>query len=513
MAALGGFTPQLGVDSPSAAFAQESQHNPPHANPASPDLSPTAPAPHAIESAHNDSADSGHHDPFPGILLGAAVVIVAAMVGRWASEKLGQPPVLGELIIGILIGNIGVWMGHPESYLVMHLDSARPIIGALFEGSMTLEQAAASLLPGENGQLSAHAAELLRIITSDHGSGYLVLLMGLWIFSNLGVVLLLFMVGLESSVDEMLTVGVRAFLVAVVGIAAPFAAGYLVGMWLMPEASMAAHLFVGATLTATSVGITARVFKDLGKIQTREAKIILGAAVIDDVLGLIILAVMVGMARTGQIDVVNVGKILGLSALFLGAAMIFGDAIVKRLALLFRAMDRKNYILIFPISFCFLLSYVAGAIGLAAIVGAFAAGLVINRDDFRDDESGLSAEKMVASLEKLFAPVFFVFVGMQVNLETFADSTTLMVGGALTVVAVLGKIISGVAAGKGVSRLAVGIGMVPRGEVGLIFASAGKSVGVVTDWEFSAIVLMIVLTTILTPPALKWSLAGVRPAD
>jgi len=459
--------------------------------------------------AHDGDGGGGHSDPFPGILLLITVVIAAAMAGRWIAERVGQPPVLGELAIGVLLGNLGLWFNMPEAFLIVHLDSIKPVIGAVIHGGQTLEQAAAAKFTAEELAPGGVGERLLAIMRSADGRGgtaALVALMGLWIFSNLGVVLLLFMVGLETSVKEMLAVGVRATMVAVVGVVCPFIMGYYAGMWLMPDAGQAAHLFVGATLTATSVGITARVFKDLNAVQTREAKIILGAAVIDDVLGLIILAVMVGMVRTNKVEVGTIATISGLSIAFLGLAILVGDKVARAMAAVFKRVDARHYQLLFPLALCFVMAYAASAIGLAAIVGAFAAGLIINKEDHHDEKHGLSMEHMVGPMEKFFAPVFFVLVGMQVDLSTFADPTTIKVGGLLTLIAVIGKVVAGVAAGKGVDKVTVGIGMIPRGEVGLIFASTGKSVGVVSDWEFSAIVATVALTTVLTPPALKWAL-------
>jgi len=271
---------------------------------------------------------------------------------------------------------------------------------------------------------------------------------------------------------------------------------------------------VGATLSATSVGITARVFQDLRRLQSAEAKLILGAAVIDDVLGLIVLAVVAGVVATGGIHLGEVARITLLSAAFMATVIFLGDRIAHRLALAFRRLEPTQTRLLFALTLAFLMGWLANLIGLATIVGAFAAGLIVSDTHFpaRDEAqpSGESVHALVAPLEQIFAPVFFLLMGMQVNLSTFARPGTLGMAAGLTVAAVAGKIVCGLAAGK-TDRLSVGLGMVPRGEVGLIFASVGKGLGVIDDALFSAVVIMVMVTTMMTPIALKWSL-GRSPA-
>lgn len=298
---------------------------------------------------------------------------------------------------------------------------------------------------------------------------------------------------------------------AVLGVVAPFLLGLGVSLVLLPEVGMPVHVFLAATLCATSVGITARVFRDLERLQTPEARIILGAAVIDDVLGLIILAVVVGIASTGHVDVLEIGRILLLAFVFLGVVLWFGDWFVRRLVPLMATLERHHAKLLFPLSLALLLAWVASTIQLAPIVGAFAAGLVLNEEHLEKISPRVTVENLISPLERIFAPVFFVLMGMQVNLNSFLDPSTLWLALAFSVAAVLGKLVCGLPAGRGHDRLSVGIGMIPRGEVGLIFASVGRSIGVVTGPVFSALVMMVVVTTLVTPIALKWSLF--RKAD
>jgi Kef-type K+ transport system membrane component KefB len=481
---------------------------------AQPQTAAPAEAPAAAdEHAEEEHAGGGHTDPFSTVMLELALIMLAAAMGRWAAMRSGQPAVLGELLIGVVIGNIAYAFGSPLFTLIMHIGEAQPLFAEMWTNGFSLEAAAqtvfseSALAPGGAG------ARLISVVTGPNGSTLVLMGFALWLFSNLGVILLLFMVGLESSVDEMLRVGPRATVVALIGIVAPFALSLGATLWLLPLVAMPVHIFIAATLCATSVGITARVFKDLHRIHTPEAKTILGAAVIDDILGLIILAVVVGIVATGEIQLAEVGRILLMSLIFLGTVIVFGERFVRVSVELVRRIEPERGKLLFPLALAFLMSWIANQIELATIVGAFAAGLIINEEHFADHYEGhLSMEGLIGPLEAIFAPVFFVLMGLQVNLTAFVESDTIFVALALTVAAILGKIVSGLGAAREMDRLSIGLAMIPRGEVGLIFASIGKGLGVVTDSLFSAVVLMVIVTTLITPLALRWSLFRAKVA-
>lgn len=406
-------------------------------------------------------------------LLWIAVLLLVAKTSSLV-EKIGQPAVLGELLAGVLLGNLVL-------------------------GGMTFFE------PAKTDPILAFLAEI-------------------------GVVILLFQIGLESNISTMRQVGMRALMVAIVGVAVPFALGtFLVGPLLFPHASFNVHLFLGATLTATSVGVTARVFQDLQVLQSKEAQIVLGAAVIDDVIGLIILAVVSGIVSTGGVSVDTVLIIIGKALAFLGAALVLGiwaaPAITRWFSRINTGIGMKFAL---AIVFCFGLAYFAHVIGLAPIVGAFAAGLVLDEVMFKDfDQMDVAADvraaldgapescqvKVEQVLEHhsqhhlqaltvpvghLFVPLFFVYTGMHVDLSTLFNLHALMVALVVTAVAFVGKLVSGLAAGP-VNKWVVGWGMAPRGEVGLIFAMVGKNLGVVNDEIFSVVVIMVMLTTLLTP--------------
>ena len=422
-------------------------------------------------------ADRGHTDPVASVLIALIVILIAAKVGSEVFERIGQPGVLGELTFGVLIGNLALINADWNFFDPLRME---PIVGTW-------------------------------PIVIDS-------------LARIGVILLLFEVGLESSVGEMRKVGLSASLVAAVGVIAPFFLGFGVS-WLfikdVPASILAMapnfdltniHMFVGATLCATSVGITARVLKDLGKLQIKEAKIVLGAAVIDDVLGLMILAVVSAIivaAETGiPLEPSSLLMIMAMAIGFLVGAIVIGLVFVPRAMRYVARLRTRGVMLISALIFCFTLSYLANAVGLATIVGAFAAGLILEEVHFVNFRERKTLHDLLSPVTTFLVPIFFILMGIQVRLETFLQLDVLGIALGLTVAAVIGKQVCGLAVvDKGLDRTSVGIGMVPRGEVGLIFASIGKGLGVVDDALFSAIIIMVMVTTLMTPPLLKWSLS------
>lgn len=417
----------------------------------------------------SDESAGGHTDPVTPLLLGLSVVLLAAKIGGDLMVRVRQPAVLGELLVGVVLGNL-VLLG--------------------FDGLEFLR-------PG------APHAESSGLVSTT-----------LDMLARIGVILLLFEVGLESSVREMVKVGWSSLIVAVLGVVAPMGLGWLTGRWLLPDESWHVHLFLGATLSATSVGITARVLKDLGKSQTAVAKIVLGAAVIDDVLGLVVLAVVQAIIVQGSASFGEVAWLSGKAFGFLIAALVVGDWLSPHLFRVAATLRVHGMLMITGLVFCFGLSWCASLIGLAPIVGAFAAGLILDEKHYsalhaKDERS---MEDWVLPVTTLLVPIFFVMMGFQVDLRSFRDPQVLLLAAGLTFVAILGKQVCSLGViGPGIDRLSVGIGMIPRGEVGLIFAAIGQ--GLVSQGEpviapavYSAIVVMVMVTTLVTPPLLSWSL-------
>jgi Kef-type K+ transport system membrane component KefB len=407
------------------------------------------------------------HGLQPIVLFGLAAILIVAKLGGELFERIGQPAVLGELVAGIIVGNLALFGFTGAEPL-----KTNDLIGALAE---------------------------------------------------LGVIILLFEVGLESDLKEMAKVGWSSLLVAVLGVIAPFFLGWGVSRYFLPNETTLVHIFIGATLCATSVGITARVLKDLGKLGTSEARIILGAAVIDDVLGLMILAIVAGIIKatgTGaSLSMTEVGLIAGKAMAFLIGAIALGHLVVPRVLRGAGRLETRGVLLTLAISFCLLLSWAAAKVGLAPIVGAFAAGLVLDEVHYKPARARKERElqDLLQPVSSVLVPIFFVLMGLKVDLRLFGKLELLGFALALTLVAIIGKQICSLGAlERGTNRLAIGLGMIPRGEVGLIFAGIGATLmlpnasgvnePVINASTFGAVVMMVIITTLVTPPALKWSL-------
>jgi Kef-type K+ transport system membrane component KefB len=336
------------------------------------------------------------------------------------------------------------------------------------------------------------------------------------VLAQLGVLLLLFEIGLETDLKEMFRVGTASLAVAVVGVVIPFGLGYLYwtsgGHPATGGDPTTAAIFVGATLTATSVGITARVLSDLGRLHQREARVIIGAAVIDDVLGLVILSVVSGVAAGGAVTALGAARTLAVAVGFLVVAVLVGRFAMPRLFDLVVRMRVRYVLLVFAVAVALGLSALAALAGSALIIGAFAAGLILSGTNQFD-----TIEHEVRPVASVFTPIFFVSVGASLDLRLLDPTTpgaraTLLVALALTAIGIIGKLAAGWAAPwLPLRRLVVGVGMVPRGEVGLIFADIGRRSGILTDEVFGAVLLTIMATTFLAPPALK-ALLGSGPA-
>lgn len=389
-----------------------------------------------------------------------ALIIVAAKVGGEILGRLGQPPVLGELLVGVLLGNLGL--------------------------------------------LGITALEPLRDNTI------------LRVVAEIGAILLLFEVGVESDLVQLLAVGWSSLVVATLGVVVPMILGYIVSYQMLPHASWLTHLFVGGTLTATSVGITARVLKDLGKANTKEARIILGAAVADDVIGLVVLAVVSGLAAVsattgGSVSVGSIVWIVVKASLFLSIAVLVGRFWSQRVFKYAARLRVPGVLLALCLCFCFVVSAIAGFAGLAPIVGAFAAGVVLEEVHYHPfrERGERKVEELLFPITTLIVPVFFVMMGFRVDLKSFASPAVLGFAALITLVAIIGKQVCGLGVLEpGTDRIAIGVGMIPRGEVGLIFAGIGSTLvlagaPILSPTTFSALVLMIMLTTFITPPLLK----------
>lgn len=465
----------------------------------------------AIDSAKNSentahSEEPNHGDRFAPIYIFLFLIITGAVLGRYIAGKINQPAVLGELIAGVILGIILFQINSPVMTLIRHQDDVNKIVQSSLTENVTWENAVRENLPAESFEEGGYGIEMIKIMESPEFPGFNMTVEAIFLLSSFGVLLLLFAVGLESNIQDMMKVGGPALSTAVIGVVVPSVLGYFTAKFLLPDHDPNFYLFIGATLCATSIGITARVFKDMGKLNIPEAKIVLGAAVIDDVLGLIILAVVAGIISSGSLEVSTVVIILLKAVLFLGVTLFIGAKFLRQQIKVAAILDNKNIRLLFPFALLVLLAWVSDKIGLASIVGAFTAGLIIKEEYFNDalKDKNRTVKSVIEPIETIFAPVFFVIMGLQVDLSAFLNFNILGIALALTAVAIIGKLVSGIFA-KGMDKRIIGIGMIPRGEVGLIFASIGKSIGVLDGTLFSGIIIIVILTTFITPPALKWA--------
>jgi len=375
---------------------------------------------------------------FPHLLAVLVALLLAAKLLGVLAQKLGQPAIVGELIAGVLLG---------KSVLGI-LDPADPVILAL---------------------------------------------------SELGVLVLLFEIGLHTDLRSLMKVGSEAITVALVGVALPFGFGY--GVAVLLGLSAVPAVVCGAALTATSIGISARTLSDLSQLGTSEGQIVLGAAVLDDIVGLVILSVVSGIVGGAALSIGGIALTTAVAIGFVVAAVVLGSLLIPPVFRMIDTVEASGVLGVIGLAFAFLLAWLAASAGSATIIGAFSAGLVLYGTPQK-----AAIEKSTTQLGHFFVPIFFASVGAAVELSTLGDMRVLAIGASLIVVGVIGKFLAGYSPFwfKGRKSL-IGIAMIPRGEVGLIFARMGLATGALTAHLYSAIALMVLVTTFITPPLLAWN--------
>ncbi len=411
-----------------------------------------------------------------GVLLSLVTVYIASKVGGELCARINLPPVLGELVGGVAVGVsvLGILV-FPEGGATVG-DSL--LMQALVKTSELTPEAAASVFSAQSEVIS--------------------------LLSELGVIILLFEIGLESDLQELIRVGPQAAVVAIVGVVVPFVAGtaglyYLFGVPAIPA------VFAGAALTATSIGITAKVLSELNQLTSKEGQIIIGAAVLDDVLGIIVLAVVAALVKTGEIQVTNVLILVVSAGAFLIGTIVLGRLLAPLYVKLADELKTRGNLLLISLTIAFLLAYVATVIQLEAILGAFAAGLIMAETEKRKE-----LEEQLAPLADFLVPVFFVCVGAKTDLSVLnpaipSNREGLVIASFLIAIAIVGKVITGftIVGQPELNKLAIGVGMIPRGEVGLVFAGVGAASGALSESTEAAIIVMVILTTFLAPPLLR----------
>ncbi|MGD9631123.1 MAG: cation:proton antiporter [Pyrinomonadaceae bacterium] len=372
-----------------------------------------------------------------GVLLALFIIIAAAKVMAELFERLRQPAVVGEILAGVIIGPSVLGLVQPT--------------------------------------------ELISIV------------------AEIGVIFLLFTVGLETKPQDILRVGKKAALVATLGVVFPFIAGYLIALFW--GGTFIESMFIGAALVATSVGITARVLGSMGLLELETSRVILGAAVIDDILGLIILSVVSGLAD-GAVNFANLAKTAGLAILFTVVVGLFGARIMTALAPRISDLHVNKPFFNIGLMCCFGLSVVSLYFGVAAIIGAFLAGMALAEAT----EGNHKMRVLTSGVTEFLVPFFLVHIGMQLNLSVFNDSSVIVLALVITAAAVVTKFIGGGLGAWGMKRremAQVGVGMIPRGEVGIVVAQIGLGMAVISQQFFASVLFMAVATTLIAPPLIK----------
>ncbi|MGK7925343.1 MAG: cation:proton antiporter, partial [Spirulina sp.] len=411
-----------------------------------------------------------------GVLLSLVLIYAASKIGGEICARINLPPVLGELVGGVVIG-----------VSALHI-LIFPEGGSQASDSLIIQflELTANLSPEDANAVFATQSEVISVL------------------SELGVILLLFEIGLESELQELIRVGPQAAIVAVVGVVVPFVGG-TAGLMLIFGIDAIPAIFAGAALTATSIGITAKVLAEIGQLSSKEGQIIIGAAVLDDVLGIIVLAVVASLVKNGEIEITNIVYLIISAGAFLIGAILIGRFLKPFYTALVEKLNTRGQLLLVSLIFAFILSYIAAAIQLEAILGAFAAGLVLAETEKRKE-----LEEQVIPVADIFVPIFFVVVGARTDLSVLnpavpANREGLIIAAFLIVVAILGKVVTGftVFGQPDLKKLAIGVGMIPRGEVGLVFAGVGAASGALSSATEAAIIMMVITTTFIAPPLLR----------
>ncbi|MDJ1185830.1 cation:proton antiporter [Roseofilum casamattae] len=413
-----------------------------------------------------------------GVLLSLVTIYLASKIGSELCARLDLPPVLGELLGGVVIGvSVLKLLVFPE-------------------GGATSEQSLIITILEKTAGLTPEAADGVFFAQSEVLS----------VLSELGVIFLLFQIGLESNLRTLIEAGVQSALVAITGVVVPFLTGTLGLIYLFQVPTIPA-VFAGAALTATSIGITAKVLAEISRLKDKEGQIIIGAAVLDDILGIIILAIVASLAEKGEVEVSNIIVLVVSAAVFLIGSILIGRLVMPGFVGLIKKLQTNpdGTLLVGGLIIAFLFSYIGAIIQLEAILGAFTAGLILGETEKHRD-----LEELVAPIGYMLVPVFFVSVGAQTDLSVLnpaipSNREGLIIATFLIVVAILGKVVTGFTlfGGEPLNRLAIGVGMIPRGEVGLVFAGVGSASGVLSESLDAAIIVMVILTTFLAPPMLR----------
>lgn len=419
--------------------------------------------------------------------IGVFRLILIFLVGGAIAEVLALgslPSILGDLLGGIVLGISGL-------HLVLPLDAVNSLNPLFIQFLQSLSGAS----PEQIISVYQQGIPTLERV------------------GELGLLCLLFSTGLESDIEELVKVGPKAAIVATVGVVFPFVLGTL-GLFYLFHLPAILAVFAGAALTATSIGITAKVLKELGQLRSQEGQIIIGAAVLDDILGIVILAVVMALVQEGEVDAFNIVILIVNAVIFVGGSLLLSKYFAPRFDTFIDRLKVPASLLYAAVIFLFLLSWAAAALRLETVLGAFAAGLILSGSKRQHE-----IETQIQPLVTLFATLFFVKIGTEIDLSILnpldpANRTGLLIAIFLILAAIAGKVASGfTVSGSQLNQLAIGVGMIPRGEVGLVFVGLGTATGVLTKPVEAALILMVITTTLLSPILLRLMFSPTRVAE
>lgn len=410
------------------------------------------------------------------ILLSLIIIYLASKIGGELVNRVGLPPVLGELLGGVVIGISGL---HLLVFPEIGVDSFPSLIISFMR--LTSGLRSENILDVFNVQ-----SEVISVL------------------AELGAIILLFEIGLEANLKDLIAVGIQSTVVAVTGVLVPLIAGSS-GLIYLFHISTIPAIFTSAALTATSIGITSKILAELGRLDSAEGKIILGAAVIDDVIGIVVLAVVASLAKDGEVDFSKIVYIIIGASGFLLAAIILGNVFNQYFVAIADQLKTRGELIIPAFIFAFVMAYLASIMQLEAILGAFAAGLILEETDKRKE-----LQKLITPIADILVPIFFVIIGAKADLRVLnptiaTNQAGLIMAAFLITVAIIGKLVTGltVFGQENINRWAIGVGMIPRGEVGLVVVSIGAANDVLSKPEEAAIIIMVLLTTFISPPLLR----------
>lgn len=456
-----------------------------------------------IPSAYGAGQQPLGIDPFAYILVELGVLLGVVVAGHLLARRLNLPKILGELLIGLVFGNLLYWSElSPLFFLIMHLGDANMLFREVWVSGASVVTAALNIFPPEELEPGGLGDRLISILVGDEGPGFLLMGSALWHFSNLGILFLLFKVALDVRLDELVEVGPESLRVALWGGIGSLALGWVASFWLLPESSWTARFLLASGLVSTSASISLALMPLFRRRFTQEAKILVGAVLLDDVLAIGLISVASSLVQSGGWLGI-LADLLGVGLFFFGVYCICRKAPTWELAWM-KDMEEYQAKLLLPLGLAFIMAWFADLLGLSGILGVFGAGLILNSLNLEERcEGRVTMQDLITPLEKVFAPIFFVLMGMQINLASLFSLKIVGMALLLMIVAMGAKLLAARIAVPDVRGWVLGWAMVPRGEIAMIVVALAKGFGLLTDDVYAAFVMMMVGTMLIAPYMLQ----------